>query len=162
MKIFTLKREIIVPVSISEAWLFFSDPRNLKKITPPEMDFTILTENLPDKVYSGLVIEYSVSPLLGIKTKWVSEIKKVNEPTFFIDEQRKGPYSFWMHKHSFEETAGGTLIKDEVQYALPFSLFGIAAHTIFVKRKLNKIFNYRTKIIEKTFSNDTIESALFI
>ena len=67
-----------------------------------------------------------------------------------------------MHKHSFEETTGGTLIKDEVQYALPFSLFGIAAHTIFVKKKLNKIFNYRTKIIEDTFSNDTIESALFI
>jgi ligand-binding SRPBCC domain-containing protein len=152
MKIFLLKREVIIPVSISEAWLFFSDPRNLKTITPPKMDFKILTKNLPQKIYSGLMIDYAVRPLAGIKTKWVTEIKEVNEPYVFIDEQHKGPYSFWRHSHTFKEAAKGTSMTDEVQYALPFSVLGIVAHHLFVKNKLNIIFNYREKIIREIFN----------
>jgi len=158
MKIFLLKREMIIPVSISAAWLFFSDLENLETITPPEMDFKILTKNLPQKIYSGLMIDYSLSPFAGIKIKWVSEIKEVNEPYVFIDEQRKGPYSFWKHSHTFKEAAEGTFMTDEVQYALPFSVLGILAHHLFVKNKLHTIFNYREKIIRNIFNTRNIQS----
>ena len=100
-----------------------------------------------------------MSPLLGIKTKWITEIKEVNEPHFFIDEQRKGPYSFWRHKHAFEKTVDGTWIKDEIEYSNPFSIFGIIANALFVKRKIKSIFDYRTKIISELFSLDNVPVA---
>ena len=103
MKVYKLKREMTIPVSIERAWSFFSDPRNLKIISPPEMNFIVLTNPLPDNIHSGLLVEYSITPLFGIRTKWVTEIKEIQEPFAFVDEQKSGPYSFWRHKHSFIE-----------------------------------------------------------
>ena len=154
MKTFFLKKKMIIPVSISEAWMFFSDPRNLKTITPPEMNFHVLTANLPEEIFPGLMIQYSVSPLRGIKMKWLSEIKHVNEPYSFIDEQRSGPYSFWYHRHSFSEIGNTTLMKDLVYYSLPFYLIGSITHSLYVKNKLEKIFDYRTMVIHEIFKGN--------
>lgn len=149
MKVHVFKREMIIPVSVSEAWDFFSDPRNLKKITPPEMNFKILTKNLPDRIYSGLLIKYSLTPVFGIKANWVTEIKNVKENEFFIDQQLEGPYALWEHKHSFIPCKEGTMMKDEVRYALPLSFLGDIAHLLFVRKKLEAIFNYRSDVISK-------------
>ena len=159
MKVYTFEREMLIPVSVNEAWSFFSDPCNLKTITPLDLNFKILSKNLPEKVYSGLLIDYFVSPFPGIKTRWVTEIKEVNEPYFFIDEQKEGSYALWKHKHSFEKTADGTLMKDEIEYSIPFSVLGIIAHALFVKRKIKNIFDYRSKIISELFLPDNISAA---
>ena len=158
MKTYVLKKEILLPVSLPVAWRFFSNPYNLKLITPPEMNFEILTKNLPDKIYSGLMVEYTVTPLFGIKMKWITEIKEVNEPGSFADNQYRGPYAKWYHTHSFTQTDEGTLMQDEVHYALPLSLLGSMAHTFFVRKKLQHIFDYRTKIISRHFSSEKIIS----
>ncbi len=156
MKVFTLNKEILLPIPIKQAWSFFSNPVNLKKITPPEMNFDIISGDLPEKIFSGLMIQYSVSPLKGIKVNWLSEIKHVNEPYSFIDEQRSGPYSFWYHQHSFEEMGSNTRMTDLVYYSLPFYMIGSIANSFFVKKKLDHIFNYRTKAIADLFKTKEI------
>jgi ligand-binding SRPBCC domain-containing protein len=132
-------------------WNFISSPKNLKTITPDYMGFDIITEGTPEKMYEGLIIAYKVSPLLGIKTTWVTEITNVKENRYFVDEQRIGPYKLWHHQHILEETAEGTLMTDIVSYAPPFGLLGNLANGIIVKRKLNEIFNYRTKVLNELF-----------
>jgi ligand-binding SRPBCC domain-containing protein len=156
MKTFVFKKEMLLPVSVSDAWNFFSNPSNLKRITPPEMNFEILTKNLPDKIYSGLMIEYTVTPLFGIKMKWVTEITEVSEPNSFSDNQHKGPYAKWSHTHRFTAINNGTLMEDEVHYSLPLSFLGDIAHSLFVRRKIESIFNYRAEVIAKLFSDKKI------
>jgi len=152
MKIHRLERKLGLPISISEAWEFFSDPKNLEKITPQSMGFTILTD-LPQKIHPGMIIQYKVSPLLNIPMTWVSEISHVIENKLFVDEQRFGPYNFWHHKHYFEETNSGTLVSDVVDYVMPFGPFGNIAHCLFVKKQLNGIFDYRSKVLLDRFGS---------
>jgi ligand-binding SRPBCC domain-containing protein len=137
----------MLPVPIAKAWKFFSNPLNLEKITPPDMSFSVLTPNLPGKIYSGMMIQYAVTPLLGIKMNWLTEIKHVREPYYFIDEQRAGPYSLWYHEHSFTESGENTWMKDEVFYSLPLAFVGSFAHSLFVRRKIERIFDHREKVI---------------
>jgi ligand-binding SRPBCC domain-containing protein len=159
MKVYKLKREMTIPVPIERAWSFFSDPGNLKVISPPEMNFVVLTEPLPDNIHSGLLIEYSLTPLFGIRTKWITEIKEVNEPFFFIDEQKSGPYSLWRHKHSFVQTNDGTHMTDEIEYSIPYSFIGNIANALIVKNKLDHIFKFRKKRISELFSSNNIPVA---
>ena len=106
MKIFRLEKSINLPITIEECWEFFSNPNNLKVITPKYMGFDIL--DLEDtKMYAGQIIKYNVSPLFGLNMKWVTEITHVKKNKFFVDEQRFGPYKFWHHKHKFEIIDGG-------------------------------------------------------
>ena len=97
---FKLERTQIIPISLPEAWAFFSSPENLKTITPGYMGFEIL-EGGGVNMYAGQIIRYKVSPLVGIKLNWITEITHVDEEKFFVDEQRFGPYAFWHHKHYF-------------------------------------------------------------
>ena len=150
MKLYQLKRKQKLPISINEAWTFFSDPKNLKKITPPEMNFRILS-GAERSIYSGQIIQYKVTPLMGITTRWVTEITNVRHKEYFVDEQRYGPYSLWHHKHFFKKINGGILMEDIVDYKIPYGLIGQFAHVIFVKKKLEKIFNYRHTKLEKLF-----------
>ncbi len=136
--------------NIYECWDFFSNPENLSLITPPEMNFVILTE-LPKEIYPGLIIQYKVSPLLSIPMNWVTEITQVNKPIFFIDEQRFGPYKFWHHQHIFKEIDGGIEMTDIVHYRIPFGIIGNALGSWLVKRQLNKIFDYRTQKMSDIF-----------
>ena len=134
-----------LPVSIEEIWSFISSPRNLKKITPPSMGFDITVDTPTDVMYTGLIIAYKVSPLLGIKMNWVTEITHVKELHYFVDEQRFGPYSLWHHKHFIEPIEGGVRMTDIVHYKLPFGFLGDIAHALFVKKQLATIFDFRFK-----------------
>lgn len=150
MSFYSLKTELNLPISLDEAWDFFSSPLNLSKITPEEMGFKIT--NQPAKtMFEGQIITYKVSPMFGIKINWMTEITTVFEGKYFIDEQRFGPYALWHHRHEFEEIKGGVKMIDEVNYKLPLGILGRLAHTLFVRKKLAHIFEYRERILVKTF-----------
>lgn len=152
MTTFTLRREQKLNISVQQAWDFFSTPRNLARITPPEMDFVIVSD-IPEAIYTGLQIEYKVRPLLGIQTGWVTEIQDVQAPHVFTDAQLKGPYKLWRHTHTFTDSEGGVLMTDEVQYALPLGPAGLLAHSLVVKKKLNDIFDFRFQTLERLFNS---------
>lgn len=148
MKLYILEREQFLAIRKETAWSFFSSPKNLPKITPDYLSFKITSSFKMDKMYPGQIITYIVKPILGIPLRWATEISQVDEGKFFIDEQRFGPYSFWHHQHWFEEKDGGILMKDVVHYGLPFGFLGRIAHSLFVKRMLNAIFDYRIKAVD--------------
>jgi ligand-binding SRPBCC domain-containing protein len=152
MKVYKLYREQIVKGNIKDIWKFFSDPRNLSKITPPYMNFKILTEDLPDEIFTGLIIEYKVSPVGRIPVHWVTEITAVEKYKYFIDEQRFGPYKFWHHLHLFEQVDEEKIkIIDKVHYIIPLGIVGQIMNSLFVKKRLDEIFDYRAKVISEIF-----------
>lgn len=151
MKIYNLKRIQLLPISLPEAWEFFSSPTNLSKITPEHMGFKILYLSGGDKAYAGQIIRYRVSILPGIKVHWVTEITQLKELAYFIDEQRFGPYTLWHHQHHFKEVPGGVEMTDEVNYAIPLGLLGRFAHWLFVGKEVNTIFEHRFRILEQYF-----------
>ena len=151
MGFFQFKRTQKINRPISEIWDFISDPRNLKKITPEYMGFDITSENVPEKMYEGMIISYKVTPLLGIKTTWVTEITHLKENSYFVDEQRIGPYKIWHHQHILEEIEKGTLMTDIVSYKPPFGFLGNIANAFIIKGKLNEIFEYRTKALNEIY-----------
>ncbi len=161
MKIYNIKRTQFLPISLTEAWAFFATPKNLSKITPKEMGFEILYISGGDKMYTGQIIRYFVQILPLIKMHWVTEIKHVSEPHYFVDEQRFGPYALWHHQHHFKEVDGGVEMKDEVNYAIPLGAIGRLAGLLFVQHKVNSIFDYRFKVLEAYFakSNNNIRKS---
>ncbi len=132
-------------------WNFISSPANLKKITPDYMGFDITSGDLPEKMYPGMIICYKVSPLLGIKMNWLTEITQVDEKRFFIDEQRVGPYKIWHHQHHIEPIEGGVLMTDIVTYQPPMGFLGSISNTLVIKNKLNEIFDYRRNVLNEIF-----------
>ena len=151
MGFFQLKRVQKVNASLNDMWDFISSPENLKEITPEYLGFDIITKDLAPQMYSGMMISYTVKPLLGLKTLWVTEITHVKEKSYFVDEQRVGPYKIWHHEHFIEEIENGVLIKDIVSYTPPLGVLGNLANKLIINKKLNEIFNYRTKAIENKF-----------
>lgn len=146
-------RTQIIPVSLAEAWDFFSNPANLNRITPPDMRFRILNKNLPEKIHPGMIINYTVSPLLRIPVSWTTEITQVREPFFFVDEQKSGPFRFWHHQHHFKETGNGVEIMDIVNYAAPLGIIGKLAEMLIVDRKVDSIFTFRKEILESMYKS---------
>jgi len=151
MAFYQFQKRQKIKSTIDEIWEFISSPANLKEITPDYMGFDIKTKDLPDKMYAGMVISYEVSPLLGIKTTWVTEITQVIDKKYFVDEQRVGPYSLWHHQHIIEPLEDGILMTDIVSYQPPFGFLGALANKLIIKNKLNEIFDFRTEAIEKRF-----------
>jgi ligand-binding SRPBCC domain-containing protein len=154
---YQLKSKQFVKTDMATCWDFFSDPKNLSKITPQSMGFIVRTE-LPDKMYEGLMIEYTVSPMLGIPMNWITEIKTVKNHSFFVDEQRKGPYRIWHHEHHFKEVEGGVEMTDIVSYELPLGFLGRLMHPILVKNKLKEIFDYRRQKVDELFIDTEISN----
>ena len=148
------KSEVFLPIQINTAWDFFSSAKNLSKITPPEMDFKILTELGDTEVYEGMIIDYTVKPLFGLALKWQTEIFSVTKPSSFTDRQVKGPYSIWEHTHTFSERDGGVLMKDEVKYKLPLGILGDLISYLIVKKKIENIFKYREGALNKIFKTN--------
>jgi len=151
MKVYNLTRTQILPISLAQAWDFFSTPQNLSKITPKHMGFEILYISGGAKAYAGQIIRYNVNVLPGIKMHWVTEITQVKESAHFIDEQRFGPYALWHHQHHFKEVPGGVEMTDEVNYALPLGILGRLAHALFVGGEVKRIFDHRYRVLEKYF-----------
>jgi len=154
VKIYNLKRKQLIPISRQEAWKFFSSPENLNKITPPEMGFSIQYISGENKTYAGQIIAYRIKILPGLSVNWVTEISHVIDQHYFVDEQRMGPYAFWHHQHHFNEIDGGTEITDEVNYAIPLGMLGRLAHWLFVGRKVNAIFDYRSAALTNFFNKN--------
>lgn len=145
-----LHRETRVQRPLPEVFDFFSRAENLERLTPPWMQFRILTPT-PIEMKPGATIAYSIR-LRGITLRWLTVIEKWNPPFEFVDVQAKGPYKFWRHTHRFSVVDGGTAVIDSVQYTLPFGWLGRLAHRLQVKRDLSKIFDYRAQQIQARFS----------
>lgn len=150
-KIYSLKTVQRLPISIEEAWDFFSRPSNLAFITPPALGFQVISQHHGEQMYAGQVIEYKVRPILNIPLYWMTEITHVSDRKYFIDEQRFGPYSLWHHQHHFQEIDGGVEMTDIVHYKLPFWFLGDLAKILFVEKQLNEIFRFRKEVVEKKF-----------
>ena len=145
MKIYTLKRQQTIARPRPEVFSFFEQPENLEKITPTSVGFVILTPR-PIKMKTGLVLDYTIR-ILGLPVRWTTLICDYNSPHQFCDVAIRGPYSFWHHTHTFEETDSGTVMTDEVRYALPFGFIGRIVHSLWVRRELNRIFDYRAGVM---------------
>lgn len=150
-KVYSLKFVQFIPITLDEAWSFFSKADNLKDITPAKMGFVIKSKHHGEKMYPGQVIEYTVKPLLSIPLYWMTEITHVAEGKYFVDEQRYGPYSLWHHQHHFKEINGGVEMTDIVHYKIPFWFLGDIANTLFVKKQLKDIFAFRYQAIKQKF-----------
>jgi ligand-binding SRPBCC domain-containing protein len=140
-----------IPVSLGEAWDFFSDPANLKVITPDSMRFRVISEHTGEKMFAGQILEYKLRPLWGIPLYWMTEITEVKPKEFFADKQRKGPYKLWYHRHYFREIEGGVEMTDIVQYKNPAWIAGRVLNRLFIRRKLRELFEYRFRKVEELF-----------
>ncbi len=148
---YQLEHTQLIKQDIDVCWEFFTDPKNLEKITPKKMGFEILND--PAKqVYPGLIIYYRIRPLFNLPVRWVTEITHISEKQFFVDEQRLGPYKIWHHEHHFQHTDQGVLMTDRVSYVMPFGILGRLVHRLLVRRQLEQIFAYRKEMIERMFN----------
>lgn len=144
-----LEQTQVLPISLSEAWDFFSSPRNLDQITPKDIGFKIT--HLPsEKMYAGQIITYKIQ-INGIWVPWVTEISHVDEGKSFVDQQISGPYKLWHHRHTFEPHPDGVLMTDLVHYSIGFSLLGEIPHKLFVRKQLEGIFQHRKETLAEMF-----------
>ena len=159
MQPFRVERTQLLGTDIDTAWRFFCDPRNLVKITPPDMDFRI-TSPAADDTYAGQIITYSVRPLFRVAVNWTTEITHLDKPHFFVDEQRFGPYRFWHHQHHFRPVEGGVEMTDLVHYLLPHDQLAWLINRLIVAPRLKRIFDYRSQVLSGLFpaqSSDTLQ-----
>ncbi|MDY0101333.1 MAG: SRPBCC family protein [Lentimicrobium sp.] len=145
------KTNQLVKIDIERCWEFFSDPKNLVYITPPEMNFKILFPDPMPSMYPGMIISYRISPLIKIRMEWITEITHISKPHYFIDNQLKGPYSLWHHQHHFEVVPEGVMMTDTVTYTLPMGKIGQLIAGWFIRKKIISIFEHRRNVIDKTF-----------
>ena len=139
-----------LPIPLDQAWRFFSDPANLKQITPKHMGFIVTSKEQRD-MYKGQIIQHVVKPLLGIPLNWCTEITQVEEKKYFIDEQRFGPYTFWHHQHWFQEIEGGVLMEDILHYKVPLGPIGLVVDKLLVEKKVSQIFEFRKQALLDRF-----------
>ena len=149
MKTYKLHFKQNIDKPIDEVFSFFSDPENLALITPEKLNFKILTP-VPIKMKDGQLIDYTIE-LFKKEIRWRTLITEYDFPKMFIDQQIKGPYSLWHHKHSFKDCGDYIEMVDDVSYAIPFGFIGRIVNFLFIERELNYIFNYRKKIINEYF-----------
>ncbi|MBM3450035.1 MAG: SRPBCC family protein [Armatimonadetes bacterium] len=142
MKTFSLKATLRLPMSVEDAWAYFSNPTNLLDLTPPSMRLTFSTPP-PSEIRPGRLITYSVRPLLGIPVRWITEITSVEAPHRFQDRQRQGPFASWEHEHVFRPVAGGVEVVDDVRYVLPLGFVGALAQPFLVAPQLARLFAFR-------------------
>lgn len=147
-----LYKEQQLHCDIETAWNFFSSPKNLSKITPNDMRFTVRSDYNSEQIVEGMIIDYTISPLLKVPLNWRTRITQVELNRSFTDFQERGPYKYWNHFHEFIPNNEGVLVKDTVDYELPLGVLGEIAHLAFVKRKLADIFNFRYGVLEKLFN----------
>jgi len=150
--IYQLQRHQTIPASLEEVWAYFSTPKNLNEITPPDMEFEIIFGG-DDPMYQGQLMAYRIQLLPLIKTRWLTEITQVREPFFFADEQRLGPYQYWQHQHHFKKVDEGVRMLDQVTYLLPLGVLGDIVHTLWVGSRLESIFDYRAKKVAEIFGD---------
>jgi ligand-binding SRPBCC domain-containing protein len=157
MKIYTLKRRQTIKRPREEVFRFFESPENLERITPKSVGFNILTPR-PIKMKVGTVLDYTIR-LMGLQVRWTTLISEYEPPHRFCDVSIRGPYSYWHHTHTFEDTEDGTVMTDEVRYAMPFGFLGRVVRLFWVRRQLDQIFDYRARVIGKMLEEASPRSA---
>ncbi len=153
-RVYVLEKEQFVPLPLATAWLFFSDARNLARITPPWMGFVVRSEG-PLEMAAGTTIDYRIR-VLKLPMRWRSLISVWEPGHRFADVMLRGPYRSWHHVHTFHERDGGTLIRDRIEYSLPMGPLGRLAHALFVRRQLEGIFAYRREAIHRILSGEAL------
>lgn len=151
MAVHSIKTVQQIPGSLSSVWSFFSNPDNLKAITPDALGFKVISQHHGNSMYAGQIIEYTVRPLLGIPLYWMTEITHVKDQQYFVDEQRYGPYSMWHHQHHFKAIEGGVEMTDIVHYKNPLGILGEMANGLFVRKQLEGIFSFRYQKTNEVF-----------
>ena len=146
MRIYRLHREQLVARPVSEVFAFFSQARNLELITPPWLRFEVLTPG-PIEMAPGALIDYRLR-LRGVPLRWTSRIESWEADRGFVDRQLRGPYRLWHHRHDFTAHPAGTIVRDDVRYALPFGPLGRLAHALIVRRDLQRIFDHRREAVK--------------
>ena len=144
-------KQQLIKVDLDRLWEFMSSPKNLERITPKDMKFKITSRNEEKKIYEGMIITYSITPILHFPLNWITEITHVKEKKYFVDEQKIGPYKMWHHEHIFEEKENGILMTDIITYVPPLGFLGKIANRLFIKKKVNQIFEYRKVILDQIF-----------
>lgn len=152
MKLYKKSWQQKIDAKIEEVWSFFSRPENLNALTPPSMNFQIITNVEDVKMEKGALIDYKVSPFPLVRFKWRTLITDVIPLQKFADEQLKGPYSFWRHEHIFEDHGDYVIMKDQLEYGLPLGLLGQMVNAVVVSRRIDDIFSYRRKIVDMMFN----------
>jgi len=145
-----LIRQQWIPRPLEETFAFFAKPENLQEITPPFLQFRIARAE--PELHAGSLIDYRLR-IHGFPVRWTSEIAVWEPPHRFIDTQVRGPYALWQHQHGFAALGDGTLISDEVHYALPLGFLGEIARVLMVRRDVEQIFEYRRKKLEELLGN---------
>lgn len=153
---YTFRKKQQFPASLEEVWNFIANPKNLATITPPSMGFHTISGD-ERSMFAGQIIYYTITPILNIKVEWVTEITHVSPNSFFVDEQRYGPYKFWHHKHFLKEIPGGVEMEDIVHYKLPMGILGKIVHPFLVKSKLEEIFAYRQEKLKEFFGEIKVQ-----
>ena len=151
MGVHSIKAVQRIPASLSAVWDFFSSQSNLQTITPADLKFKVISKHHGEKIYAGQIIEYTISPVLGVPVYWMTEITHVKDREFFADEQRKGPYKLWHHQHHFKQIPGGVEMTDIVHYKSPGWILEPIVDRLIVRPKLDKIFRFRFDVIEQQF-----------
>lgn len=147
---YQVEDRVVVPAPLEEVWHFFSNPSNLKELTPSEMQMQMLSE-IPEAMYAGLVLRYRVAPLFGIRLPWASEITVIEPKRYFVDRMLEGPFAQWHHEHHFYPVEGGTEMVDRVHYKMPLGLLGKLFHPLLVKQNVRQLFQYRREQIAAKF-----------
>ncbi len=165
MSVHSFQKIQCIPANLDTVWSFFVDPAKLPSITPPYMKFKILSPGRSpvrgdgiyagdvhaDRIYAGQVIEYRLRPLPWLWVYWMTEITQVQSGQYFVDGQRRGPYSLWHHQHHFRKIDGGVEMTDIVHYEVPFGFIGGWVNSLFVRRRLEDLFRYRYERVEEIF-----------
>ncbi len=152
MKIYHLERRQKLPITQDVAWAFFSNPANLAQLTPPDAAMEDESFERPKRIYAGMIQIFRVKLLGGLlSSRWVAEITHVEAPNAFVDEQKIGPFAFWHHRHSIIAVPGGVEIVDSAHYAMPGWVFGGLIHWLMVKKQLERLFQYRQKMLVEFF-----------
>lgn len=152
MSLYRIESVQEVPANLDEVWGFFSSPDNLSYLTPSGLDFSITTPEA-GSMYPGQLIVYRFRPFFWMKMQWVAEITQVEDRSYFIDEQRMGPFRFWRHEHHFSPTSGGVMIKDILYYRMPFGILGRMAHFLLIGRNMDRVFRYRQERLRQLFGS---------
>lgn len=155
---YSIETEVWLPYSREIVFDFFYAAENLQIITPPWLDFRIMTP-LPIKMQEGTLIDYKLY-LYGIPMKWKTEISEWEPPFRFVDSQLRGPYQKWVHTHDFTEKDGGTLMRDRVEDRVPGGPIAPLIHSLFVRRNVEQIFAYRGKTIAEIFPKQSLSGTL--
>ncbi len=147
MSIHRLEREQYLDHPLADVFAFFAKAQNLERITPSWLSFEVRTVE-PIQMRVGTLIDYRLR-VHGVPLRWTSRIEAWEPGRSFVDRQLRGPYGLWQHRHTFASAGSGTVVRDEVDYALPFGPLGELAHRLFVRRDLDRIFAYRHEAVPR-------------